>query len=225
MDSAGKVFRARDGLDPARRLAYAVPSLSRRPMTQEPDPILAPLNPEQRQAVLHDEGPLLIFAGAGSGKTRVLTHRIAHLVARRGVEPHRILAVTFTNKAAGEMKERIHRLLPGRGTDVWVSTFHSACARILRAYGERIGLAPRFTIYDETDQRALVKDIMRRTNVDPKLIAPRAVLSFFDRAKNDLADPVERAAGIFGPSKEKYRMIAAEYALELKKTTLLISET
>ena len=124
------------------------------------DALLAPLNEAQRQAVLHFEGPALVVAGAGSGKTRTVVHRVAYLVARRGVFPSEILAVTFTNKAAEEMRERLRGLVPGAG-EVWVSTFHAAALRILRVYGERVGLRPGFVVYDEDDQTALLKEVLK----------------------------------------------------------------
>jgi len=120
--------------------------------------VLNDLNPEQRRAAEHTEGPVLIFAGAGSGKTRVLTYRIAHLVHERGVPPERILAVTFTNKAADEMKERIGGLIGDTARRVWAGTFHSMAARMLRSFGKHIDIQPNFTIFDTSDQRALVKE-------------------------------------------------------------------
>ncbi|MCB1152495.1 MAG: UvrD-helicase domain-containing protein [Deltaproteobacteria bacterium] len=184
---------------------------------QVQDPILRDLNPEQKQAVLHDAGPLLIFAGAGSGKTRVLTRRIAYLVARRGVDPYRILAVTFTNKAAAEMRERISGMLPGVGEKVWVSTFHSSCARILRMDGDKIGFDRSFTIYDEADQRALVKELLRRAQIDPTVLDPRRVLSVFDEAKNNLTNPADLASDHFtGPARDRFLRIAEMYTKELK---------
>ena len=127
------------------------------------------LNREQEQAVLCTEGPLLILAGAGSGKTRVLTYRIAHLIEDCGVNPWNILAITFTNKAAGEMRERVDRIVGYGSESVWVSTFHSACVRILRRYIDRLGYDTNFTIYDTEDQKTVVKDVFRRLELDPKL--------------------------------------------------------
>ena len=114
------------------------------------------LNEEQHAAVVHAGGPLVVFAGAGSGKTRVITHRVAHLVAERHVAPWRILAVTFTNKAAAEMRERLTRLLPSGASDLWVGTFHAICARLLRRYAEEVGIRKDFVIYDDSDQRAML---------------------------------------------------------------------
>jgi len=151
---------------------------------------LAGLNDAQREAVIHDAGPLLVLAGAGSGKTRVITHRIAHLILDRGVPPSRIVAVTFTNKAAAEMRERVERLLGYQALGGWIGTFHALCVRILRRDGERIGLAPGFNIYDSDDQLALVKRILKTEADEEVSLAPRAVLSRISRAKNAL-QPVE----------------------------------
>ncbi len=136
----------------------------------EPEQILEGLNPQQREAVLATEGPVLVVAGAGSGKTRVLTHRIAYLIGVMGVPPDRILAVTFTNKAADEMKERVHKLLEGVAdlSGMWIGTFHSACVRMLRPHAERIGYKPNFVIYDQDDQRALLKEILEGLPFDPR---------------------------------------------------------
>ena len=153
-------------------------------------PLLDGLNPMQRDAVLHGEGPLLIFAGAGSGKTRVLTHRIAYLVRHRGVEPGRILAVTFTNKAAREIQERLNRLLgPGLCREMWCGTFHSTCARLLRERGTAIGLPRDFTVYDDDDQITLIKECLHQLNLDDRQFTPRAVLSGISRAKERLISP------------------------------------
>jgi len=153
--------------------------------------ILADLNPEQREAALYFDGPLLILAGAGSGKTRVLTYRVALLVAMRGVDPGRILAITFTNKAAEEMRGRIHRLVGPRAASIWISTFHSACARILRREAERLGYGRNFVIYDDEDQLRLVNRVMRDRDMDTKKFPPRLVRSLIERAKIDMVDPEE----------------------------------
>ena len=150
--------------------------------------LLEGLNEPQREAVLHGEGPLLILAGAGSGKTRVLTHRIAHLVGSGAARPSEILAITFTNKAAGEMRERVEALVGGRARAMWVMTFHSACARMLRADAERLGYTRGFTIYDEQDALRLVKASMDELDVDPKRFAPRGVRRQISEAKNALLD-------------------------------------
>ncbi|HEY3268135.1 MAG TPA: DNA helicase PcrA [Armatimonadota bacterium] len=161
--------------------------------------ILDNLNPAQRDAVLHGDGPLLIFAGAGSGKTRVLTHRIAHLISERNVTPWQILAVTFTNKAANEMKSRIEALVGGAvARDMWVGTFHAICARLLRYDGDKNGLDPRFTVYDDSDQIALVKECLKELDLaDNKNIQPRAILSLISKAKEKLI-PSEQYRRHFG---------------------------
>ena len=156
--------------------------------------LVAALNPAQRAAVLHGDGPLLVLAGAGSGKTRVLTHRIAHLIGERGIAPDAILAITFTNKAAGEMRERIHRLVGPRARAIWASTFHSACVRILRRDAEAVGYARDFTIYDADDQLRLLRKAFADEQVDPKRIAPRAVQARISDAKSSLQDPEDMAA-------------------------------
>ena len=167
----------------------------------EDDPLLARLNPTQRDAVLHGDGPLLIFAGAGSGKTRVLTHRIAYLIGRRGIRPRNILAVTFTNKAASEMRDRLTALIGEPAVkELWVGTFHATCARLLRERGQHIGLERNFVVYDDGDQITLMKECLSQMNLDDKQYAPRAVLSFISRAKEQLVSPEEfpkRFHGVF----------------------------
>ncbi|HLB26485.1 MAG TPA: UvrD-helicase domain-containing protein, partial [Dehalococcoidia bacterium] len=164
-------------------------------MTVAPSDILAPLNRRQREAVEHAEGPLLIIAGPGSGKTRVIAHRIAYLIAEREVRPRRILAVTFTNKAAREMRDRVFALVgEERGRDITLGTFHAVCARTLRVDGEQIGIPRTFAIYDDADQIAAVKRAMQDLALDPKRIAPRAVLSAISRAKSELQGPRQFAA-------------------------------
>src|ERR687893_625352 len=133
-----------------------------------PEQYLADLNPAQREAVLTTEGPLLVVAGAGSGKTRVLTYRVAHLITAVGAKPNEILAITFTNKAAGEMRSRLDRLLGDRARAIWILTFHAACGRILRREAERLGLRSNFTIYDQADQVRLVKAILDDGGYDAK---------------------------------------------------------
>ena len=155
------------------------------------DEPLAGLNPAQREAVLHFEGPLLVLAGAGSGKTRVLTMRIARLIRHHGVDPSRILAVTFTNKAAGEMRDRITRLLGHDPKGMWCGTFHAIGARILRAHAGRVGRTPAFTIYDEDDTLALVKRVMEAHGVSPKAWSPKLIVSLISDAKNALVSPRE----------------------------------
>lgn len=153
--------------------------------------ILSGMNPKQKEAVVHTDGPLLIMAGAGSGKTRVLTHRISYLIQEKGVNPWNILAITFTNKAAAEMKSRVSSLIKDGGSDVWVSTFHSMCVRILRREIDRIGYSSSFTITDPGEQLTLIKKILKRLNIDPKKYNPRAILSEISNAKNNLLTEVE----------------------------------
>ena len=143
-----------------------------------PETYLADLNPAQREAVLTTEGPLLVIAGAGSGKTRVLTHRIAHLIAACGVKPNEILAITFTNKAANEMRERLERLIGNQARAVWALTFHSACGRILRREAPRLGYRTNFTIYDQADQVRLTKACLEELERDPKRFVPRGTNRF-----------------------------------------------
>ncbi|MET0761901.1 MAG: UvrD-helicase domain-containing protein, partial [Thermoleophilaceae bacterium] len=152
------------------------------------DSLLEGLNGPQREAVLHGEGPLLILAGAGSGKTRVLTHRIAHLVGSGQARHSEILAITFTNKAAQEMRERVEALVGGRARAMWVMTFHSACARMLRSDAERLGYTRGFTIYDEQDSLRLVKNCAEELDIDPKRFAPRGIRRQISDAKNGLLD-------------------------------------
>ncbi|MFN2625033.1 MAG: UvrD-helicase domain-containing protein, partial [Mycobacteriales bacterium] len=150
--------------------------------------LLEGLNPPQRAAVTHSGSPLLIVAGAGSGKTRVLTHRIAYLLAERNVSPGAILAITFTNKAAGEMKERVAALVGGRARAMWVSTFHSACVRILRAEIKRLGFKSTFSIYDQGDAQRLMTLCVRDLDLDPKRFPPRAMAAQVSNMKNELID-------------------------------------
>lgn len=176
--------------------------------------ILAGLNPQQREAVLTTEGPVLILAGAGSGKTRVLTHRIAYLVGERNVAPWSILAITFTNKAAREMKERVEKLVGHGAEDIWISTFHALCVRILRRDIDRIGMSRSFTILDAGDQLTVVKQCLKELNIDPKRYEPRAVLSAISAAKNELVGPkkfAERAGDPFS------RTVAQVYERYQKK--------
>src|SRR3954453_11995300 len=157
-------------------------------MTADPETLLEGLNPQQRAAVIHEGGPLLIVAGAGSGKTRVLTHRIAWLLGQPQVQPGPVLAITFTNKAAGEMKERVANLIGGRAKVMWVSTFHSACVRILRAEGKRLGFSSSFSIYDADDSRRLMTAVCRDLDLDPKRFPPRGVAAQVSNLKNELVD-------------------------------------
>ena len=137
----------------------------------------------QREAVFHTEGPLLVLAGAGSGKTRVLTHRIAYLIEEKRVAPWNIMAITFTNKAAAEMRERVDKIVGEGAEAIWVSTFHSSCVRILRRFIDRLGYDSNFTIYDGDDQKTLMKQVLKKMQADPKQFKERAVLSRISAAK------------------------------------------
>jgi DNA helicase-2/ATP-dependent DNA helicase PcrA len=161
-----------------------------------PETYLADLNEAQREAVLATEGPLLVVAGAGSGKTRVLTYRVAHLIRACGVKPNEILAITFTNKAAGEMRERLERMLGQTARAIWILTFHAACGRMLRREAERLGYRSTFTIYDDQDQVRLVKACLEELGKDPKRFAPRGIHAQISRAKNELVTPEEYAARV-----------------------------
>ena len=158
--------------------------------------LLAELNPPQREAVLTVEGPVLVVAGAGSGKTRVLTRRVAHLVRAQGVKPNEILAITFTNKAAGEMRERLERMLGGTARAIWILTFHAACGRILRREAARLGYRPTFTIYDQADQVRLVKACLEELGRDPKRFTPRGIHAQISNAKNRLVGPADYLARV-----------------------------
>ena len=163
-----------------------------------PDGYLSDLNGPQREAVLHTEGPLLVIAGAGSGKTRVLTRRVAHLIGAVGVQPNEVLAITFTNKAAAEMRERLEQLLGPTARAVWILTFHAACGRILRREAERLGYRSNFTIYDTGDQLRVVKDCLEDLEIDPKRFPARAILTQISNAKNQLVSPDEYLARVAG---------------------------
>lgn len=180
------------------------------------------LNEPQREAVLHTDGPLLILAGAGSGKTRVLTHRIAYLIDERGVNPWNILAITFTNKAAEEMRQRVDSLVNFGAESIWVSTFHSACVRILRRFIDRLGYDNRFTIYDTDDQKTLMKEVCRKVDIDTKVYKERNLLSAVSSAKNEMILPDEfelNAGGDFG--QLKIAKVYREYEAQLKANNAL----
>ena len=149
------------------------------------------MNPMQQQAVFATEGPLLILAGAGSGKTTVLVNRISYILQSGLCKPWNILAITFTNKAAGELKERICNTVPEGGADIWAATFHSTCARILRRYGSRLGYSSHFTVYATDDQKKLVKDICKQLNIDEKQLPAKAILSEISKAKDKMITPEE----------------------------------
>lgn len=180
------------------------------------------LNSEQKKAVETTEGPLLILAGAGSGKTRTLTHRIAYLIDEMGVQPWNILAITFTNKAAQEMKNRVQKLGRGGTDQVWVATFHATCVRILRRYIDRLGYGTNFTIYDTDDQKALIKNVCKRLNVDTRFYKERTLMSVISSAKDELIGAEEyllRAAGDF--EKQVYARVYTEYQSALKNSNAL----
>ena len=180
------------------------------------DRLLEGLNPEQESAVTHQGGPLLVVAGAGSGKTRVLTRRIAYLLATRKVEPFEILAITFTNKAAGEMKERVAALVGKRAKAIWVSTFHSACVRILRQEGTRLGFSSSYSIYDQADSVRLVTLVMRDLNLDQKRYNPRAVAALISNAKNELLGPADYRNATTNHFEE---IVAEVYAIYQQRLT------
>lgn len=180
------------------------------------------LNEQQKEAVLHTEGPLLILAGAGSGKTRVLTHRIAYLIEEKGINPWNILAITFTNKAAGEMRERVDNLVGFGSESIWVSTFHSMCVRILRRYIDLLGFDTNFTIYDTDDQKTLMKDICKLLQIDTKLFRERSLLAAISQAKNELVTPEEfriQAQGDF--SRQKIASVYEEYEKQMRANNAL----
>lgn len=184
--------------------------------------LLDRLNREQCEAVQSTEGPLLILAGAGSGKTRVLTHRTAYLIEELGVNPFHIMAITFTNKAAGEMRERIDQMVGFGSESIWVATFHSTCVRILRRYIDRLGYGTNFTIYDADDQKTLMKDICKRLQIDTKIHKEKMFLSVISSAKDELVDPIEfenRAAGDF--NKRRQAEVYKEYQRALKENNAL----
>ena len=184
--------------------------------------LLDALNEPQRQAVMATDGPLLILAGAGSGKTRVLTHRTAYLIEECGVNPYNIMAITFTNKAAGEMRERIDQMVGYGSESIWVCTFHSTCVRILRRYIDRLGFGTNFTIYDSDDQKTLMKDVCKRLEIDTKMYKEKMFLSAISSAKDELIDPIEfetRAAGDY--VKRKQAQVYREYQQALKQNNAL----
>ena len=186
------------------------------------DSILDSLNPQQQEAVLQTEGPVLILAGAGSGKTRVLTHRIAYLIEEKEVNPWNIMAITFTNKAAGEMRERVDKIVGYGSESVWVSTFHSSCVRILRRHIDRIGYTGYFTIYDTDDQKSVMKDICRRLQIDTKVYKERALLNAISRAKDELMGPDEFLRNSSGDIHEqRIAKVYREYQEQLHKNNAL----
>lgn len=176
----------------------------------------------QQEAVCHTEGPLLILAGAGSGKTRVLTHRIAWLIDEKGVNPWNILAITFTNKAAGEMRERVDDIVGFGSEQIWVSTFHSACVRILRRFADHLGYERNFVIYDTDDQKSVIKEICKRLNIDTKIYKERALLSAISSAKNEMIDAKAYALNVSGDfGKQRIADVYGEYEKVLYKNNAM----
>ena len=182
------------------------------------------LNEQQKQGVFTTDGPVLILAGAGSGKTRVLTHRTAYLIEEKGVNPYHIMAITFTNKAAGEMRERIDNLVGYGSESIWVSTFHSTCVRILRRHIDRIGFDTNFTIYDADDSKTVMKDICKRLNIDTKMYKEKSLLAAISSAKDELISPEEfalRAVNAGDYAKRKQSEVYKEYQETLRKNNAL----
>ncbi len=202
----------------------------RAPHQIDPEALVAGLNVAQREAVLHEGGPLLIVAGAGSGKTRVLTHRIAHLLATKGAQPGQILAITFTNKAAAEMRERVEELVGPRARAMWVMTFHSACVRILRREATKVGMKSNFSIYDAADSQRLIAMVMRDLDLDPKRYPPRSFGHRISNLKNELVDEEEFARGVSfdedagtggTPQERTLAQVYAEYQRRLRLANAL----
>ncbi len=180
------------------------------------------LNKEQKEAVVHTEGPLLLLAGAGSGKTRVLTHRIAYLIEEMGVNPWNIMAITFTNKAAQEMRERVDNIVGFGADQVWVSTFHSSCVRILRRHIDKLGYDTNFTIYDTDDQKTIMKDICKRLMIDTKQLKERSLMTAISNAKNELVSPLDYELSSMGDfQKRRIAGVYKEYQATLKKNNAL----
>ena len=180
------------------------------------------LNDKQKEAVLATDGPCLVIAGAGSGKTKVLTHKIAYLMQEKNVLPWNILAITFTNKAANEMKERVEKLVGEVAKDMWIGTFHAICVRILRRYIDRIGFESSFVIFDTTDQRAMIKNCLKDLNIDDKMFTDRIVQYEISNAKNEMLEPnqyLARANGDF--RKEKIASIYELYQKRLKENNAI----
>ena len=184
--------------------------------------ILKGLNDKQYEAVKNAEGPILIIAGAGSGKTKVLTHKIAYLIQEKEVLPWNILAITFTNKAANEMKERIEKLVGDKAKDIWMGTFHSICVRILRRFIDRIGFESSFLIFDTQDQRQMIKNCLKDLKIDDKMFTDRAVLSEISNAKNQMLEPEQYASSAIGDfRKEKIAEIYQVYQKRLKENNCI----
>ena len=183
--------------------------------------ILKGLNPQQKKAVQITEGPLLVVAGAGSGKTSVLTRRIAYLVAEKGIAPWNILAITFTNKAATEMKEREYKLLGQQADSIWMSTFHALCVRILRRDAEKIGYSSNFSIADSAEQLTLIKHIQKEQNINPKMYEPRRILAAISNGKNDLLTPDAFSASAASPFEKITAQVYQEYQKRLKNDQIM----
>ena len=183
--------------------------------------ILAGLNPQQKKAVETTEGPLLVVAGAGSGKTSVLTRRIAYLVEENQVAPWNILAITFTNKAATEMREREQKLLGPAAENIWMSTFHALCVRILRRDADKIGYSHNFSIADSAEQLTLVKHIEKDLNINPKMYDPRGVLAAISNGKNDLLDPEAFETTASSPFEKMAAKIYKEYQRRLRRDQIM----
>ena len=184
--------------------------------------LLEGLNDKQYEAVVNTEGPCLIIAGAGSGKTKVLTHKIAYLIGENNVKPWDILAFTFTNKAANEMKSRVEGLIGDMANDMWMGTFHSICVRILRKQIDRIGFDTSFVIFDTSDQKTLIKQIVKNQNLDDKLFSDRSVLSEISNAKNDMLEPAAYAVKVRGDyRREKIADIYDAYQRKLKENNAI----
>ncbi|MBO9524051.1 MAG: DNA helicase PcrA [Nocardioidaceae bacterium] len=212
-------------------MQFPIPGLPTAPPPEEEQPrkrhrptreeLLAGLNEPQRQAVVHEGAPLLVIAGAGSGKTRVLTRRIAWLISERGAHPGSILAITFTNKAAAEMRERVEELVGGRARIMWVSTFHSACVRILRKEADKLGFKSNFTIYDAADSKRLMTLVCRDLDLDVKRYQPRAILHWISNAKNELQDVEEAAADARNDQERTYAEAYRIYQERLRQANAL----
>src|SRR4051812_44014376 len=181
--------------------------------------LLDGLNPVQRDAVTAPDGPVLVIAGAGSGKTRLLTHRVSYLIAERDVSPFEILAITFTNKAAGEMRERVAELVGPVARRMWVSTFHSACSRILRREATLLGYRSSFTIYDQADAQRLTDWVRRDQNLDPKRFPARQLHAQISALKNELILPAEYAQTAVGPAERRLSGIYTEYQRRLQEAS------
>jgi len=193
--------------------AVALPGIA--PSTDRTARLLDDLNPQQREAVVHEGGALLVVAGAGSGKTRVLTRRIGYLLSARGFSPGQILAITFTNKAAGEMRDRVEALVGARSRAMWVSTFHSACVRILRAEAKRLGFTSQFTIYDAGDSQRLMALVVRELELDPKRTPPRALSAQVSNLKNELVDWETARSRAQNPAEQQLAEVYASYQRRL----------